>query len=80
MDALTVGELKARFSETLDAVRAGDTVTVLYGRNRHPVARIVPIANNGKPRQTGVLEGSATFSLSSDFKFSSVEEFLGKDS
>jgi prevent-host-death family protein len=80
MDALTVGELKARFSEVLDTVRGGDTVTVLYGRNKHPVARIVPIASKGKARRSGVLEGRATFSVSDDFKFSSIEEFLGEDS
>jgi antitoxin (DNA-binding transcriptional repressor) of toxin-antitoxin stability system len=78
MDALTVGEMKARFSEVLDVVRGGDVVTVLYGRNRRPVARIVPITDKAKSRKVGVLEGKASFSTSGDFKFSSVEEFFGE--
>jgi antitoxin (DNA-binding transcriptional repressor) of toxin-antitoxin stability system len=78
MDALTVGEMKARFSEVLDVVRGGDTVTVLYGRSKRPVARIVPITDKSKSRKVGALEGTATFSTGDNFKFSSVEEFLGE--
>jgi prevent-host-death family protein len=80
MDALTVGEAKARFSEILDAVRNGEAVTILYGRSRRPVARIVPATGEDKLRKVGALEGKATFSASNDFKFSSIEEFLGENS
>jgi antitoxin (DNA-binding transcriptional repressor) of toxin-antitoxin stability system len=78
MDALTVGEVKARFSEVLDTVRGGEAVTVLYGRGKRPVARIVPIVNTGRFRTVGAFEGRATFSTGDDFKFSSVDEFLGE--
>ncbi|MDR1082862.1 MAG: type II toxin-antitoxin system prevent-host-death family antitoxin [Coriobacteriales bacterium] len=76
MDALTVGEVKARFSEVLDTVRDGESVTVLYGRSKHPVAKIVPIVDKSGCRKVGVLEGKASFSTADNFKFSSVEEFL----
>jgi antitoxin (DNA-binding transcriptional repressor) of toxin-antitoxin stability system len=78
MDALTVGEMKARFSEVLDTVRGGEAVTVLYGRSKRPVARIVPIVNRDGSRKVGALEGKATFLTGDDFKFSSVDEFLGE--
>jgi len=52
MKAMTVGKLKANFSEILKEVRNGETVGILYGQRREPVAMIVPYSNekgqNGK--------------------------------
>lgn len=79
MVAMTVGELKANFSEVLDRVQAGETVQVLYGRSKKPVAKITPIdAKKELPkRRIGLLEGKASFEIGPDFKFKSTEEFLG---
>ena len=41
MTQMTVGELKAQFSEVLEKVKQGETVQILYGRNKKPVAQIV---------------------------------------
>ena len=77
MVAMTVGELKADFSEVLNKVQQGEEVHVLYGRAKKPVARIVPFEKELPPRKIGILEGKATITIGEDFKFKSVEEFLG---
>jgi prevent-host-death family protein len=41
MKTVGIAELKARLSENLQAVRRGETITVLD--RREPVARIVPV-------------------------------------
>jgi prevent-host-death family protein len=78
MDAMTVGELKANFSEVLDRVQEGETVQVLFGQAKRPVAKIVPVSE-GLPekRPIGLLRGKARFNISPDFKFKTTEEFLG---
>ncbi|HBT94598.1 MAG TPA: prevent-host-death protein [Coriobacteriia bacterium] len=79
MDAMTVGELKANFSTVLDKVQAGETVEVLFGQARKPVAKIVPVsAGLPEKRPLGLLRGKATIEFAPDFKFSSVEDFLGQ--
>jgi prevent-host-death family protein len=76
MTSMTVGELKAHFSEVLEAVQNGEEYLVLYGRNKKPVARLVPIQEELPPRKLGPLEGKVTFTFADDFKFNSLEEFL----
>ena len=76
MKALTVAQLKARFSEVLARVEHGENIKVLYGRSKRPVAMIVPIEGAGSPRRIGVLDGRATFKINGDGKISE-EEFLG---
>ena len=77
VEAMTVGELKANFSQVLREVQQGEKVDILYGRGKKPVARIVPIKEVLPPRRIGILEGKATFTIGDDFKFKSEEEFLG---
>ncbi|MDR2715086.1 MAG: hypothetical protein LBB42_06215 [Coriobacteriales bacterium] len=76
--ALTVGELKAGFSEVLQRVQEGQTVQVLYGRAKKPVANITAITSDTLlPRPLGLLEGKASFKMADGFKFKSTEDFLG---
>ena len=78
MQGMTVGELKANFSEVLAQVQQGKEFQVLYGRAKKPVARLVPIKEElPKKRPIGLLDGKASFTMSDDFKFKSEEEFLG---
>ncbi|MCL2826053.1 MAG: type II toxin-antitoxin system prevent-host-death family antitoxin [Eggerthellaceae bacterium] len=77
MDAMTVGDLKANFSEVLDRVQQGEEVDILYGRAKKPVARIVPLKDELQPRRIGLLKGRIEYEFSEDFKFASEEEFLG---
>jgi prevent-host-death family protein len=77
MKSLTVGEFKARLSELLEQVQEGETVEVLYGKKRKPVARLVPV-NGKKPkkkRKLGILEGKAKVIFADDFKMTE-EEFI----
>ena len=78
MTAMPVGEFKARFSEVLDRVQGGESVTILKGRTKKPVAQIVPI-KDGLPgkRPVGLMRGNARIVIPDDFKFKSTEEFLG---
>ncbi|MBV9242267.1 MAG: type II toxin-antitoxin system prevent-host-death family antitoxin [Acidobacteria bacterium] len=76
MKSLPVGELKAQFSDVLEQVQRGETFEVLYGRNKKPVARIVPISEaKPKKRKLGILEGKAKVIFADDFKMTE-EEFI----
>jgi antitoxin (DNA-binding transcriptional repressor) of toxin-antitoxin stability system len=76
MKAYTVGELKARFSDVLSQVKNGESVEVLYGRAKEPVAMFVPKAKKKPPRKLGILTGKMTFREKGDGKIT-LEEFLG---
>ncbi|MDR3037325.1 MAG: type II toxin-antitoxin system Phd/YefM family antitoxin [Coriobacteriales bacterium] len=77
MTAMTVGELKANFSEVLTNVQNGEEYQILYGRSKKPVAKIVAIEDEALPRRLGPLEGKASFAIGDDFKFKSLDEFFG---
>lgn len=77
MKSLPVGELKANFSEVLEDVQNGETIEIVYGKKKTPVARIVPITppkKKGK-RKLGILEGKASVIFADDFKMTE-EEFI----
>lgn len=70
MKSFTVGEFKAQFSEVLEKVQQGESFEVTFGKNKKPVARIVPI-NGTKPkkkRKLGVWEGKVKFVVPDNFK------------
>jgi len=78
MKSLAVGELKANFSEVLEKVRGGESVGILYGKKKTPVAKIVPMEKPKKkrPRKLGILEGKASVVFADDFTMTD-EELLG---
>ena len=58
MITMAVAELKAHFSKVLGDVRNGQTVGILYGKARKPVAMIVPYkAERTGKREIGILDG-----------------------
>ncbi len=69
MKTMPVGELKAHFSEVLDDVSHGAVVAVAYGRNRIPVAMIVPYDadRHGPGIRLGTLCEQATCTFADDF-------------
>ena len=75
MKTISVGDLKARFSEVLDAVRKGETVVVSYGRRREKVAAIVPYREAGAQgkRRLGQLAGKARVRFARDFSIPDEE-------
>jgi len=74
---MTIGELKAHFSEVLKKVKEGETVVISYGKKREKVAAIVPYAQvrPKAKRPLGLLQGVASYRLRKDFVLSD-EEFL----
>lgn len=78
MQTMTVGEVKAHFSEVLELVQAGEDVVISYGKKKEKVAVLVPFSHYAwKPeRRLGLLAGKATFALGDDFKISD-DELLG---
>lgn len=79
MKSLPVGEFKAQFSEVLEIIEQGGSVGVLYGKNRKPIAKLVPMKGNdpkkkGK-RKLGLLKGKMNVIFAPDFKMTE-EEFI----
>lgn len=79
MQTVQVGEFKARFSELIEAVRAGETIVVSYGRSKEKVAALIPIDQLPltQPRPLGLLAGKASVTFAEDFSITD-EELLGK--
>jgi|APDOM4702015191_1054821.scaffolds.fasta_scaffold03692_4 prevent-host-death family protein len=79
MKSLSVGEFKAQFSEVLEKVKEGESIGVLYGKNKKPVAKLVPM-NDTKSKKTGkrklgLLNGKMKIVFAPDFKMTE-EEFI----
>lgn len=75
MKSLPVGEFKAQFSEVLEMVQRGESVGVLYGKDKKPVAKLVPM-NGSKPkkkRQIGIWEGKVKVKFAPNFKMTDEE-------
>ena len=78
MKSLPVGELKANFSEVLEEVQNGETIEIVFGKKKKPVARIVPIdklKKKKKLRPIGLYDGKLRIKFADDFKITE-EEFL----
>lgn len=77
MYQLTVGEFKSKFSEVLAKVLQGETVGITYGKDKKKVAALVPYKKllHASKLNLGLLEGKASFKISSNFKMTE-EEFL----
>ena len=75
MKTLTVGELKAKFSEVLAQVKEGQKIIISFGRKREKVAVLVPyVQYRSKPeRKLGLLKGRGRCVIHKDFKLSDEE-------
>ena len=78
MQTIQVGEFKARISEMIDSVRAGETILVAYGRNQEKVATLIPYDQLPvrDPRKLVALAGVASVSFTKRFAITD-EELLG---
>lgn len=72
---MTVGELKARFSEVIDLVQKGEDVVISYGKKKEKIAVLIPFSQyERKPARTlGLLQGKASFEIAEDFKITDQE-------
>lgn len=75
MQTMTVGEVKAHFSEVLDIVQKGEDVVISFGKKREKIAVLVPFTHyQGKPqRRLGLLKGKASFNLKDDYSITDEE-------
>jgi len=74
MNAMPVGELKTNFSKVLEKVMHGESVGILYGRVKKPVAMIVPYKEERKKeRKIGILDGKTTIKFKDDFEMTAEE-------
>ncbi len=77
MKSLSVGEFKAQFSEVLELVQQGESVGVLFGKSKKPVAMLVPMnGSNSKKnskRKLGLLEGKVKYVFADHFKMTEEE-------
>ncbi|MCC6825267.1 MAG: type II toxin-antitoxin system Phd/YefM family antitoxin [Acidobacteria bacterium] len=75
MKSLPVGEFKAHFSEVLELVQQGESVGVLYGKGKKPVAKLVPVdaPKQKAKRKLGILEGKVKFKFAKNFKMTDEE-------
>ncbi len=73
---MTVGELKARFSEVLEEVQQGETIEIVFGRAKKPVALLTPIQSPVKKlRILGALSHMGPVHIADDFRMSDEELF-----
>ncbi len=73
---MTVGDLKARFSEVIQEIRAGEEIAVAFGKKREIVAYLIPkSARKLVKRQLGILQDKGKVTFADDFKMT-AEEFL----
>ena len=77
MKTVSVGELKANFSEVLKKVLSGEEVGILYGKKKELVAKFVPnLFIKKTKRKLGILEDKAKIKFADDFRITE-EDFLG---
>jgi len=75
MQTISVGELKARFSEVLERVRKGEEITISYGKKRKKVAVLLPYDHYSpkQERKLGVLKDRGACVIHKDFKLTDEE-------
>ena len=75
MQTLTIGELKASFSEVLKKIRNGQEIVISYGKKREKVAVIVPYSSyvSTPERSLGLLEDRAGCIIHDDFEIGEKE-------
>jgi antitoxin (DNA-binding transcriptional repressor) of toxin-antitoxin stability system len=78
MRTLTIGELKAQFSEVIQAVQTGEEIAVAFGKKKEIIAYLIP--KSARPtalkRRLGLLAGRGEVRFADDFKLTD-NEFLG---
>jgi hypothetical protein len=78
MKTMTVGEFKAKFSDVIAQVKAGQEIAVTFGKKKEIIGYFTPEGETGKveKRTLGILEGKAVAVFHEDFEITE-EEFLG---
>lgn len=75
MESISVGDLKARFSEILERVKKGEEIIISFGKKRERVAVLLPY-NLYVPKQArtlGPLKNRGKCIIHKDFKMTDEE-------
>ncbi len=75
MQSMSVGELKARFSEVLEQVRKGEEIIISFGKKRKRVAVLLPYDHYTpkQERKLGLLKDHGAYIIHKDFKLTDGE-------
>ena len=75
MQSISVGELKARFSEILEQVRKGEEIIISFGKKRKKVAVLLPYDRftPKQERKLGLLRNRGACVIHEDFKITDEE-------
>jgi len=79
MKTMTVGELKAHFSEVLEHLaKTGEPVAISFGKKKQKIAAVIPYnqLQQQAERELGLMQGQARCVIHDDFPLSD-EEMLG---
>ncbi|MEZ0485194.1 type II toxin-antitoxin system Phd/YefM family antitoxin [Fibrella aquatica] len=77
MRTMTIGELKAHFSDVIQDVKSGEEIAVAFGKKKEIVAYLIPKeARTPVKRQLGILANKGQVTFGADFKLTD-DEFLG---
>lgn len=77
MKSYPVGEFKSNFSHVLELVKKGEEVEILFGRNKKPIAKLIPInSKKAGKRKIGILKGKSEVIFKENFKMTE-DELLG---
>jgi len=78
MKTMSVGDLKARFSDVMEEVKKGEEIVISHGKRKRKIAVIVPYERyRGRNRiRLGVLRGKASVEFADDFSMT-TDELLG---
>jgi antitoxin (DNA-binding transcriptional repressor) of toxin-antitoxin stability system len=74
MKTMAVDDIKTNFPKILEEVKQGRTIGILYGRNKKPVAMIVPcLGDKVKEREIGILDGKMNIEFKDGFEMTTEE-------
>ena len=74
---MTVADFKSKFSEVISMVANGESIQILYGRTRRPIAVLSPCNSDTEGKRIiGTFDGIASFSEVDEGEITE-EEFLG---
>ncbi len=81
MKQMTVGDFKAQFSSVLEQVLEGDTIQILYGRSKKPVAQLTKIEEKKqkKKRPLGLYKDYGPYWEDETFEFTPENLFDNMD-
>ncbi len=76
MKTLSVGEFKAQFSAVIEWVKAGEEITVTYGKKKEVIGHFQPESSkNLTKRKLGIYNNLNGYKMAANFKETSSEEF-----